>query len=116
MVLAGDAVGQPLSNQRGVWTIRIAFAFLTALMASPLASCTQPAPLLDADASDMIVAPEEPITLTATASGGQPPYLFRWSVEVQPDNAEIAFNGDVADGAGGSVCSIRPVATSFACG
>ncbi|MCB9850798.1 MAG: peptidylprolyl isomerase [Phycisphaerales bacterium] len=67
-----------------------------ALLALPFTACTNPASTnpLDADAgSDMVVAPEESVVLTATATGGTAPYIFRWSIQRQPDTADIDLTG-----------------------
>jgi len=65
------------------------------LLALPLAACNNdPAARLDVDAGDdMAIAPEEAVTLSATATGGTAPYTFRWSVERQPANANLSLDG-----------------------
>ena len=64
-----------------------------------ITSCDQlfPPPILPlvADAGEDTNAPADTaITLTATATGGQPPYLYRWTIEDQPDSADYSIPTD----------------------
>ncbi len=88
--------------------MRNAFAICVLLLTLPIVSCTQPT-LLDADAGeDMTVAPEEAITLSATASGGQTPYIYRWNVEVLPEDGELDLDG----GEMGATIDVGPLNTA----
>ncbi len=42
---------------------------------------------------DMFATEEETLTLTADASGGVPPYAFRWNVELVPNDPDDPFDG-----------------------
>ncbi len=44
---------------------------------------------------DLAAAEEDTLTLTATARGGDPPYVFRWSIEQVPDDPEIINDGAI---------------------
>ncbi len=69
-----------------------------------LAACdqlwpTQPERLI-ADAGQDTSAPANTaITLTASATGGVPPYLYRWNVEDQPDDADYSIAADASTNA-----------------
>lgn len=75
-------------------TGRLLRVVLAAAIAFGLSGCfpaepAGPAPL-DADAGpDRLIAAEQGVTLTAEATGGAPPYLYRWSLQQQPANAEV---------------------------
>jgi len=66
------------------------------LLALPLAACnTPPVDRLDADAGEnRTIAPDELVTLSATATGGTAPYIFRWNVTVQPQGAAVDLTGN----------------------
>jgi cyclophilin family peptidyl-prolyl cis-trans isomerase len=63
-------------------------------VAVSLAGCTEPVAPLDANAGeDQVVAPEEFLTLAGEATGGIEPLVFRWTVERQPDGADVDLAG-----------------------
>ncbi|MEE9294699.1 MAG: peptidylprolyl isomerase [Phycisphaerae bacterium] len=65
--------------------------------ANPFNPPPQANPLI-ADAGENLFATEdETLTLTATASGGDPPYFFRWNIERVPDDPADPFDGDIPD-------------------
>ena len=76
-----------------------------------ITSCDQlfPPPIqpLVADAGEDTTAPADTtVTLTATATGGQPPYLYRWTLEDQPDSAEYSIPSDATTN---SILEIEPL-------
>lgn len=44
---------------------------------------------------DQFTTEEETLTLRATASGGDPPYRFRWNIELVPDDPDNFFDGQI---------------------
>ncbi len=70
------------------------------LLALAVASCNMVSPTptarLNADAgADVPIPVNGSVTLNATAEGGVRPFYYRWSLEVQPDGAEVDL-GDQA--------------------
>jgi len=51
------------------------------------------APLTVDAGNDLFATQEQTLTLEATASGGSPPYIFRWNVELVPDDPLELLDG-----------------------
>ena len=65
-------------------------ALLPAVLLGACEFSLVPADRLDADAGgDLAIPAGEEVTLRGAASGGLPPYKFRWSLERQPDDANL---------------------------
>lgn len=83
-------------------TGRLLHIAMTAAIAFGLAGCFPAEPAgpepLNADAGpDRLIAAEQGVTLTAEATGGAPPYLYRWSLQQQPANAEVMLPEGLTD-------------------
>ncbi len=68
----------------------------------PLASCElNPTPTADpltvTAGDDQFATQEQTVTLEAIASGGEPPYRFRWNIESVPDDPENPFDGAIPE-------------------
>ncbi len=50
-------------------------------------------PLVIDAGEDRFATEEETLTLSAEVSGGEPPYIYRWTVEVVPDDPEELLDG-----------------------
>ena len=75
-----------MRNRFALWTA-LTCAMWVACAASCVVTTTPLSDLaLDVDGESFRVSPEgEAVTFLASASGGEPPYSFRWSVERSPD-------------------------------
>ncbi len=76
--------------------------FITATLLLTLVSCeVNPTPTNDpltvTAGNDMFATADQTVTLAAVASGGTPPYRFRWSIESVPDDPDDPFDGNIPD-------------------
>jgi peptidyl-prolyl cis-trans isomerase A (cyclophilin A) len=46
---------------------------------------------------NLVPSADEEVTLTATANGGTPPYYYRWSLELQPDESTLNLEDPDSD-------------------
>lgn len=63
--------------------------------ANPFNPPPQAAPLTVDAGDDLFATEEQKLTLTAVASGGLPPYGFRWNLEQVPDDPNNPFDGGI---------------------
>lgn len=83
--------------------ISIRFCLALVILTAAVGGCENPtgtpqtAPLGANAGDDELLMPGDSITLTARATGGAPPYLFRWRLTDQPDGAGLTFDEGVTD-------------------